>query len=89
MGLFDSARLKALAAAQQTAVKTVESVIEGMQDARVTTELGQAERALGEATFALVESGELAHPKLDELVGRVREIKAKAAPPPAPAPPAS
>jgi len=84
MGLLDSARLKALAKAQQTAVKTVEGVIEGMQDARMSSELGQAQRALGEATFELVESGELAHPKLDDLVGQVREIRAKGSPKPPP-----
>jgi hypothetical protein len=71
MGFLD----KAKAAAEQAAAKAKE----GVEDVQVKRELGQAYGELGKATFELVESGELSHPGLEEIVGRIRELNAKAA----------
>jgi hypothetical protein len=71
MGFLD----KAKAAAEQAAAKAKE----GVEDVQVKRELGQAYGELGKATFALVESGELSHPGLEEVVAKIRELNAKAA----------
>ena len=71
MGFLD----KAKAAAEQATAKAKE----GVEDVQVKRELGQAYGELGKTTFELVESGELSHPGLEEIVGKIRELNAKAA----------
>lgn len=71
MGIFD----KAKAAAEQAAAKAKE----GVEDVQVKRELGQAYGELGKTAFELVEGGEISHPKLDEVVARIRSLNEKAA----------
>jgi hypothetical protein len=70
MGFLD----KAKAAAGQAAAKAKQSA----EDLQLKVDLGQAYSELGEATFALIESGELASEKLEKEAARVRELRAKA-----------
>ncbi len=70
MGFLD----KAKAAAEQAAAKAKE----GVEDVQVKRELGQAYGDLGRAAFGLVESGELSHPQLEELVTKIRGLNEKA-----------
>jgi len=67
MSFFD----KAKAAASQAAAKAKQSA----QDVQHKVDLGSAYDDLGRATFELIESGELAHPKLDEPAAKVRELR--------------
>ena len=66
---------KAKAAAEQAAVKAKE----GVEDVQTKRDLNNAHSQLGEKTFALVETGELHHDALTELVERIRGLKAKLA----------
>jgi len=75
MGFLD----KAKAAAEQAAAKAKE----GVEDVQVKRELGQAYGELGKATFELVESGEISHPQLQEVVEKIRGLNEKAAGDPA------
>ena len=70
MGFLDKAR----AAAEQAASKAKD----GVEDVQTKRELGQAYGELGRATFDLVESGELSHPGLEEIVVRIRALNQKA-----------
>jgi len=70
VGIFD----KAKAAAEQAATKAKE----GVEDVQLKRELGQAYGELGKATFELVESGEVSHPQLEEVVARIRGLNEKA-----------
>jgi hypothetical protein len=70
VGIFD----KAKAAAEQAAAKAKE----GVEDVQVKRELGQAYGELGKTTFELVESGELSHAALEEVVARIRGLNEKA-----------
>jgi hypothetical protein len=71
MGFLD----KAKAAAEGAAAKAKG----GVEDVQVKRELGQAYGELGRQAFALVESGELTHPQLDETVAKIRALNEKAA----------
>ena len=71
MGLLD----KAKAAAEQAATKAKE----GVEEVQTKRELGQAYTELGKAAFELVESGDVSHPRLQELAGKVRAIEERAA----------
>ncbi len=69
MGLLD----KAMAAAEQAAIKAKETADE-LQARRA---LGQAYGDLGQRTFELIESGDVSAPELDPLAARVRTLKAQ------------
>jgi multidrug resistance efflux pump len=69
MGLLD----KAMAAAEQAAIKAKETADE-LQAKRA---LGQAYGDLGQRTFELIESGAVSAPELDSLAARVRALKAQ------------
>ncbi len=71
MGFLD----KAKAAAEQAAAKAKE----GVEDVQTKRELGQAYGELGKTTFGLVESGDVSHPMLAELVAKIRGLNEKAA----------
>jgi hypothetical protein len=71
MGFLD----KAKAAAGQAVAKTKEVG----DDLQLKRDLGQAYDELGKAAFALIESGELSHEKLEEPAARIRELNEKAA----------
>ena len=66
---------KAKAAAEQAAAKAKEEI----EDLQLRRELGQAYNALGKTTFELIETGELAHEKLDEQAAKIRELRERAA----------
>jgi hypothetical protein len=65
---------KAKAAAEQAAAKAKE----GVEDVQTKRELSHAYSELGKKVVELVESGELAHPQLDEPVAEIKELRAKA-----------
>lgn len=67
MGFLD----KAKAAAEQAAAKAKE----GVEDVQQKRELSQAHNELGKLAFELVESGEIAHARLDALVEKIRGLK--------------
>jgi hypothetical protein len=71
MGFLD----KAKAAAEQAAAKAKE----GVDDVQSKRELSQAYHELGKAAYELIESGEIAHTRLDEAAARIRAAHAKAA----------
>jgi hypothetical protein len=67
MGFLD----KAKTAAEQAAAKAKEEY----EELQLKRELGQAYDALGKAAFELVESGALAHEKLEEPAAKVRTLR--------------
>ena len=71
MKLLDKAKL----AAEQAATKAKE----GVEEVQTKRELNAAYGELGTKTFDLVDSGDLAKPELDELVAKIRTLKAKLA----------
>jgi hypothetical protein len=71
MKLLDKAKL----AAEQAATKAKE----GVEEVQTKRELNAAYGELGTKVFDLVEAGELAKPELDELVAKIRTLKAKLA----------
>ena len=73
MGLLD----KAKAAAEQAATKAKE----GVEDVQTKRELAQLYNELGKTTHELVESGEISHPGLTDLVDRIRAIEDRIAEP--------
>jgi hypothetical protein len=82
MGFLD----KAKAAAGQAAVKAKA----GVDDLQAKVELGSAYDELGKATCELIESGEVAHEKLEAPAAKIRELRQRldddardAEPPPA------
>ena len=74
MGFLD----KAKAAAEQASTR----VKEGVDDVQAKRGLAQAYEKLGEATFELIESGEISHPSLAEPAGEIRSLKARLDEPP-------
>jgi hypothetical protein len=64
---------KAMAAAEQAAIK-VKATADELQTRRA---LGQAYGDLGQRTFELIESGEVASPALEPLAERIRTLKAQ------------
>lgn len=71
MGFLD----KAKAAAEQAAAKAKEEY----DDLQLKRELSQAYNALGKASYELIESGELAHEKLEEQAAKIRALHEKSA----------
>jgi hypothetical protein len=71
MGLLD----KAKQAAEQAAAKAKE----GVEDVQTKREIGQAYNDLGKTAFELVESGEIANPKFEDGVARIRALTEKLA----------
>jgi hypothetical protein len=71
MGFLD----KAKAAAEQAASRAKE----GVDDVQAKRELSQAYGELGKVAHRLIESGAIAHAKLDEAAARVRAAHAKTA----------
>jgi len=71
MKLLDKAKL----AAEQAATKAKE----GVEEVQTKRELNAAYGELGSKAFDLVEAGDLAKPELDELVAKIRTLKAKLA----------
>ena len=69
MGFLDKAKAKA----EQAAAKAKE----GVQDVQTKRELGQAYDELGKATFELIESGEVANPRLTAIAVRIRELQGR------------
>ena len=69
MGLLD----KAKAAAEQATSKAKE----GIEDVQTKRELGQAYADLGRVAHELAESGEISHPKVTELVDKIRGLEAR------------
>lgn len=72
MGLFDTVKLKAnaLAADAERAGKITAAQARSVV---LQNDIRKAERELGHATFALIESGELAHPSLDASADVLRQ----------------
>ena len=70
MGFLDKAK-----SAAETATSKAK---EGIDDVQTKRELGQAHDALGKLTYELLEAGEIAHERLDELVARIRKLKGDA-----------
>ena len=71
MKLLDKAKL----AAEQAATKAKE----GVEEVQTKRELNAAYGELGTKAFDLVEAGDLVKPELDELVAKIRTLKAKLA----------
>jgi hypothetical protein len=66
MGFLD----KAKQAAEQATAKAKE----GVEDVQLKRELSQAYNELGKIAFELVEGNEIAHPRLEALAERIREL---------------
>ena len=84
MGFLD----KAKEAAEQAATKARQ----GVDEVQAKRGAGQAYGELGRETFRLIESGEISHPALIEIAGRIRAAEATAPsvePEPAPSEPAA
>lgn len=69
MGFLD----KAKAAAEQAAAKAKE----GVDDVQAKRELGQAYNDLGKTAYELIESGEIAHPRLEAAAAKIRTLNEK------------
>jgi hypothetical protein len=67
MGFLDKAKV----AAGQAAAKAKQSA----GDLQLKVDLGSAYDDLGKAAFELIESGEIAHEKLDAPAAKVRELR--------------
>ncbi len=70
MGFLD----KAKSAAETATAKAKE----GIDDVQTKRELGQAYDALGKLTDELHSAGEVAHERLNELVGQIRRLRGEA-----------
>jgi hypothetical protein len=66
---------KAKQAAEQAAAKAKE----GVEDVQQKRELGQAYGELGRTAFELLESGEIAHPRLEATAAQIRTLNEKLA----------
>jgi hypothetical protein len=66
MGFLDKAKA---AAAEATA-----KAKEGVEDVQVKRELSQAYNELGKVAFELVESNEIAHPRLETVAEKIRTL---------------
>ena len=75
MGLLD----KAKAAAEQATSKAKE----GIEDVQTKRELAQAYNELGKATYELVKSGDVSHPRLTAIVDKIGELEQGSAAEPA------
>ena len=77
--------MKLLDKAKQAAEQAATKAKEGVEDVQTKRELNAAYGELGSKAFDLVEAGDLAKPELDELVAKIRTLKAKLAEGDAPA----
>jgi hypothetical protein len=66
MGFLD----KAKAAAEQAAARAKE----GVDDVQAKRELSQSYNDLGKTAYELIESGEIAHPRLDATAAKIRGL---------------
>lgn len=73
MGFLD----KAKEAAEQAATKAKQ----GVDDVQSKRDASQAYGELGRETYRLIEAGEITHPALQEIAGRVKAAEAGAAAP--------
>ena len=71
--------MKLLDRAKQAAEQAATKAKEGVEDVQTKRELNAAFGDLGTKTFELVDAGDLAKPELDELVAKIRTLKAKLA----------
>jgi hypothetical protein len=71
--------MKLLDKAKQAAEQAATKAKEGVEDVQTKRELNAAYGELGTKAFDLVEGGELVKPELDELVAKIRTLKAKLA----------
>jgi len=75
MGLID----KAKAAAEQATSKAKE----GIEDVQTKRELAQAYGELGRVAYELAENDQISHPRLAELVDRIRDLEGRSSGEPA------
>jgi hypothetical protein len=66
MGFLDKAKA--------AAVEATAKAKEGVEDVQVKRELSQAYNELGKVAFELVESNEIAHPKLETVAEKIRAL---------------
>jgi hypothetical protein len=66
MGFLDKAKA--------AAVEATAKAKEGVEDVQVKRELGQAYNELGKVAFELIESNEIAHPKLETVAEKIRAL---------------
>jgi cob(I)alamin adenosyltransferase len=66
MGFLDKAKA--------AAVEATAKAKEGVEDVQVKRELSQAYNELGKVAFELIESNEIAHPKLETLAEKIRAL---------------
>ena len=66
MGFLDKAKA--------AAVEATTKAKEGVEDVQAKRELSQAYNELGKVAFELVESNEIAHPKLETLAEKIRGL---------------
>jgi hypothetical protein len=66
MGFLDKAKA--------AAVEATAKAKEGVEDVQLKRELSQAYNELGKVAFELVESNDIAHPKLDTVAEKIRAL---------------
>jgi hypothetical protein len=66
MGFLDKAKA--------AAVEATAKAKEGVEDVQVKRELSQAYNELGKVAFELVESNEIAHPRLEAVAEKIRAL---------------
>jgi hypothetical protein len=66
MGFLDKAKA--------AAVEATAKAKEGVEDVQVKRELSQAYNELGKVAFELVESNEIAHPRLETVAEKIRVL---------------
>lgn len=66
MGFLDKAKA--------AAVEATAKAKEGVEDVQLKRELSQAYNELGKVAFELVESNEIAHPRLETLAEKIRAL---------------
>jgi cell pole-organizing protein PopZ len=66
MGFLDKAKA--------AAVEATAKAKEGVEDVQVKRELSQAYSELGKVAFELVESNEIAHPRLETVAEKIRAL---------------
>ena len=69
MGFLDKAK--------QAAAEATAKAKEGVEDVQLKRELSQAHNELGKVAFELVESNEIAHPKLEAVAEKIRALNAR------------
>jgi hypothetical protein len=69
--------MKLLDKAKQAAEQAATKAKEGVEDVQTKRELNATYGELGMKAFELVDAGDLAKPEFDELVAKIRTLKAK------------